>query len=138
MSLRLVFLMAVVCALPAGCGGGDSEPASVTTPCPAAPRELAEAPALPPGFPSPPEVTYTRNLQAGPAQIVSGYWQGDIDEAFDGYKESFEASGYEITKEEQETVDAEVNFSGRDVSGQVKLLQTCSDRTDVSITVRPA
>ena len=138
MSMRLALLMIVACALPAGCGGGDGEPASVTTPCPAAQRELAEAPALPPGFPSPPEVTYTRNLQAGPAQIVSGYWQGDIDEAFDGYKDAFAESGYEITKEEQESVDAEVNFAGRGVSGQVKLLQMCSDRTNVSITVRPA
>lgn len=138
MNLRLVFLMIVACALLAGCGGGDDESSSVTAACPAAPRELAEAPALPPGFPSPPEVTYTRNLQAGPAQIVSGYWQGDIDEAFEGYKDAFAESGYEITKEEQEAVDAEVNFAGQEVSGQVRLLQTCADRTDVSVTVRPA
>ena len=138
MSRRLALLMIVACALLAGCGGGDDESSSVTAACPAAPRELAGAPALPTGFPSPQEVTYTRNLQAGPAQIVSGYWQGDIDEAFEGYKDAFAESGYEITKEEQEAVDAEVNFAGHDVSGQVKLLQTCSDRTDVSITVRPA
>jgi hypothetical protein len=136
MSHRLALLLIVACGLLAGCGGG--EPASVTTSCPAAPRELAEAPALPPGFPSPPEVTYTQDLQAGPARIVRGYWSGDIDEAFDGYKEAFEASGYEVTKEEQEAVDAEVNFAGRGVSGQVKLLQSCRDRTDVSITARPA
>ena len=138
MSMRLALLMIVACALPAGCGGDDGEPASVTSPCPAAQRELAEAPALPQGFPSPSEVTYTRNLQAGPAQIVSGYWQGDIDEAFEGYKGAFAESGYEVTKEEQESVDAEVNFAGQGVSGQVKLLQMCSDRTNVSITVRPA
>ena len=139
MSMRLVLLMIAACALLAGCGGGGGdESESATSPCPAAQRELAEAPALPSGFPSPSEVTYTRNLQAGPAQIVSGYWQGNIDEAFEGYKDAFAESGYEVTKEEQESVDAEVNFAGRDVSGQVKLLQTCSDRTDVSITVRPA
>ena len=138
MSLRLALLMIAACALLAGCGGGGGEPASVTTPCPAAPRELAEAPALPTGFPSPSEVTYTRNLQAGPAQIISGYWQGDIDEAFEGYKNAFAESGYEITKEEQEDVDAEVNFAGQGVSGQVKLLQSCGDRTDVTVTVRPA
>ena len=138
MSIRLALMMIVACALLAGCGGGNDEPESATSACPAAQRELAEAPALPPEFPSPSEVTYTRNLQAGPAQIVSGYWQGNIDEAFEGYKDAFAESGYEVTKEEQESVDAEVNFAGRDVSGQVKLLQTCSDRTDVSITVRPA
>jgi hypothetical protein len=109
----------------------------VTTPCPQAPRELAREPELPPGFPSPPEVTYTEDLQAGPSEIVRGYWQDDIDEAFGGYKDAFEGSDYEITKEEQERVDAEVNFAGGGVSGQVKLLQTCRDRTDVSITIRP-
>jgi hypothetical protein len=110
----------------------------VTTPCPPAPRELAGKPSLPPGFPSPPEVTYTENLQAGPSQIVRGYWRGGIDDAFDGYKAAFEGSDFEITREEQEEVDAEVNFAGGEVSGQVRLLQTCRDRTDVSITVRPA
>jgi hypothetical protein len=135
MNLRLTLLVIVASALLAGCGGG--EPAAVTTACPPAPRELAEAPDLPQGFPSPPEVSYTHDLQAGPARIVRGYSRGDIDEAFDGYKDAFEDSSYEITKEEQETVDAEVNFAGRGVSGQVRLLQTCRDRTDVSITVRP-
>jgi hypothetical protein len=136
MSLRLSLLMIIVaCALLVGCGG--EEPAAVTTPCPAAPRELAAAPALPQGFPSPPEVTYTHDLEAGPARIVRGYWRGDIDAVFQGYKDAFEESSFEITKEEQEAVDAEVNFAGSGVSGQVKLLQTCRDRTDVSITVRP-
>jgi hypothetical protein len=136
MSRRLALLLIVACALLAGCGGG--EPASVTTACPPAPRALAKAPALPPGFPSPPQVTYTEDLQAGPAEIVRGYWRGDIDETFDGYKQAFEESDYEVTKEEQEDVDAEVNFAGRGVSGQVKLLEACRDRTSVSITVRPA
>jgi len=126
----------IVCALLAGCGGGGG--GKVTNPCAPAPRELARQPALAPGFPSPPEVTYTVDLQAGPSQIVRGYWRGDVDEAFEGYKDAFEASDYEITKEEQEEVDAEVNFAGGSVSGQVRLLQTCRDRTDVSITIRPA
>ena len=135
MSLRLALLAVVACALLAGCGGEES--AGETTACPAAPPELAQPPELPSGFPSPPEVTYTQDLRAGPARIVRGYWQGDIDAAFEGYKDAFAESGYEVTKEEQEAVDAEVNFAGSGVSGQVKLLQTCADRTDVSVTVRP-
>jgi hypothetical protein len=134
MSLRLA-LPIVACGLLVACGGG--EPAGVTTPCAPAPRELIGEPELPPGFPSPAEVTYTVDLQAGPSRIVRGYWQGDIDDAFRGYKDAFEGSDYEITKEEQERVDAEVNFAGSGGSGQVKLLQTCRDRTEVSITVRP-
>ena len=135
MSLRLSLPIIVACAMLAGCGG--DEPAAVTTACPAAPPELASPPALPEGYPSPSEVTYTHDLEAGPARIVRGYWRGDIDAAFDGYKDAFEESSFEITKEEKESVDAEVNFAGSGVSGQVKLLQTCRDRTDVSITVRP-
>jgi hypothetical protein len=134
--MRLSFPIIVACALLAGCGGGGDS-AGVTTACPAAPRELASAPMLPQGYPSPPEVTYTEDLQAGPARIVRGYWRGDIDAAYEGYKDAFDQSSFEITKEEKESVDAEVNFAGGGVSGQVKLLQTCRDRTDVSITVRP-
>jgi hypothetical protein len=63
---------------------------------------------------------------------------GDIESAFEGYKEAFEGTGYSVTKEEREDVDAEVNFSCQGVAGQVKLLQLCKERTDVSITIRPA
>ena len=73
-----------------------------------------------------------------PSNIVKGYLDGDIDAAYEGYKDAFEASDYSITKEEKEDIDAEVNFSGAGTSGQVKLLQTCKDRTDVSITLRPS
>ena len=48
------------------------------------------------------------------------------------------APGYSVTKEEQDEADAEVNFTGAGNSGQVKLLQTCEDRTTVVITIRPA
>jgi hypothetical protein len=137
MSLRLSLPIIVACALLAGCGGNGGDSAGVTTACPAAPAELGSPPDLPQGYPSPPEVTYVEDLQAGPARIVRGYWRGDIDAAFEGYKDAFEASSFEVTKEEKESVDAEVNFAGGGVSGQVKLLQTCRDRTDVSITVRP-
>jgi hypothetical protein len=135
MRLSLSFPIILACALLAGCGGGES--AGVTTACPAAPPEASSPPALPEGFPSPSEVTYTHDLQAGPARIVRGYWRGDIDAAYEGYKDAFDESSFEITKDEKESVDAEVNFAGGGVSGQVKLLQTCRDRTDVSITVRP-
>jgi hypothetical protein len=135
MSMRLSLVIVAAGALLAGCGGGDSP--GVTTACPAAPPEVTSPPELPQEFPSPSEVTYTHDLQAGPARIVRGYWQGDIDAAYEGYRDAFGESNFEITKEEKESVDAEVNFAGGGVSGQVKLLQTCRDRTDVSITVRP-
>jgi len=47
------------------------------------------------------------------------------------------ASGYSVTKSEHEDFDAEVNFAGGTKTGQVKLLQSCKDRTEVTITARP-
>ena len=82
-------------------------------------------------------MTYTGEREIGPVANRQGHRDGDIGAAFDGYKESFEGTDYSITKEEREDVDAEVNFSGRGVSGQI-ILQSCKDRTDVTITIRPS
>jgi hypothetical protein len=76
--------------------------------------------------------------QGRPSQIVDGYYEGDITEAFGSYKGALEdADGYDVTKDEKEEDDAEVNFEGGGSSGQVKLLQSCEDRTSVTITARP-
>lgn len=122
----------------AACGGGNGAAGSAGETCPAAPVAMPRQPQLPPSFPSPPEVTYTEERKIGPSQIVEGYWEGDIGSAFEGYKEAFDGTDHSVTKEEREDVDAEVNFAGQGVSGQVKLLQLCKDRTDVSITIRPS
>ena len=98
---------------------------------------MAGEPQLPPGFPTPEGVTYTSEHEAGPSQIVEGYREGDIEEAYDAYKDAFPEAGYEVTKDEREEVDAEVNFEGGSSTGQVKLVQECSDRTSVAITIRP-
>lgn len=136
MTSRVAFLLLLAFVL-VGCGGADKGSA-VEKPCPAAPAPITNAPKLAPGFPSPPEVTYTSEQEAGPSSIVKGYWDGDIEAAYEGYKDAFGGSDYSVTKEEKEAVDAEVNFEGQGVSGQVKLLQLCKDRTDVSITIRPS
>jgi hypothetical protein len=133
-----VALLLLLASVLVGCGGGDKGEGAVEKPCPAAPAALASDPKLPPGFPSPSKVTYTDELEAGPSVIVKGYWDGDIDAAYEGYKDAFDGSGYSVTKDEKEAEDAEVNFAGRGVSGQVKLLEPCKDRTDVAITIRPS
>jgi hypothetical protein len=142
MTSRLVLLLVLLTALLAGCGGGDkkeeAEGSDSGQACSAAPAAMPKQPQLATGFPSPSEVTYTEERDIGPSHIVEGYWDGDIESAFEGYKKSFDGTDYSVTKEEREEVDAEVNFSGQGVSGQVKLLQLCKDRTDVSITTRPS
>lgn len=136
MRFALLLLLTVVLV---GCGGKDKgESAAAGKSCPAAPAALGNDPKLAPGFPSPSAVTYTGEQEAGPSRIVKGYWDGDIDAAYEGYKDAFSGTDYSITKDEKEAVDAEVNFAGQGVAGQVKLLQLCKDRTDVSITIRPS
>jgi len=139
MTSRFALLLVVLTAVPAGCGGDkneESEGGGQT--CSAAPAALPKQPQLATGFPSPSEMTYTEERDIGPSHIVEGYWDGDIESAFEGYKESFDGTDYSVTKEEREEDDAEVNFAGQGVSGQVKLLQLCKDRTDVTITTRPS
>lgn len=136
--MRLLLSLVLLTGMLAACGGGEDGDSSAGQTCPAAPVAMPRQPELPTGFPSPSEVTYTEERMIGPSQIVKGYWEGDIESAFEGYKEAFDGTDYSVTKEEREEVDAEVNFSGEGVAGQVKLLESCKDRTDVSITVRPS
>jgi hypothetical protein len=139
MTSRLALLLVLLTAVLAGCGGDKNEESEGGgEACSAAPAALPGQPQLATGFPSPSEVTYTEERDIGPSHIVEGYWDGDIESAYEGYKESFDGTDYSITKEEREEDDAEVNFSGQGVSGQVKLLQLCKDRTDVTITTRPS
>ena len=132
-------LLTLVVGVAAGCGGGgesesESEAKGV---CGAAPAELATQPTLPDGFPTPEGVVYTSERDAGPSHIVEGYRDGQLEEAFDAYKGAFDTAGYDVTKDEREEDDAEVNFAGGASTGQVKLLQSCEDRTSIDITVRP-
>jgi hypothetical protein len=130
----------MILAFAAGCGGeeSDAEKEAAGKACGPAPATMNSSPKLPQGFPTPEGVAYTSERKAGPSTIVEGFREGEIEEAFDGYKDAFEGAGYEVTKDEREEVDAEVNFAGGGTDGQVKLIQECADRTSVSITIRPA
>jgi hypothetical protein len=137
---RSVLLGLLAMAFAAACGGSDekeSEEAGAKQACGAAPAAMAGQPQLPDGFPTPDGVTYTSDKESGPSRIVDGYREGDIDGAYEAYKDAFPAAGYDVTKDEREDVDAEVNFEGGGSTGQVKLIQECADRTSVSITIRP-
>lgn len=131
--------LVLVCAstlVAAGCGGESDKAAKECGPAPAA---MSGTPTLPAGFPSPSEVVYNGESKEGPTTKVEGYWKGDLDAAFEGYKDALgSASGYSVTKSEHEEDDAEVNFEGPGTTGQVALKVDCTDRTDVTVTVRPA
>ena len=134
---RIGVLSVFVVLLAAACGSEKkSEEGKAEKECGAAPAAMAGQPKLPPKFPTPDMVTYTAEKKTGPSTIVSGYREGELAEAFDDYKSAFSSAGY-VTKDEKEEDDAEVNFSGGSSTGQVKMIQSCKDRTTLSITIRP-
>ena len=141
MGRRLALVLVCAAALAAaGCGGGGGESEEAAGACDPAPAAMSGEPTLPEAFPSPSEVVYTGESKDGPTTKVEGYWKGDLDAAFEAYKDALErgAAGYAVTKSEHEEDDAEVNFEGHSTTGQVKLEVDCADRTKVGLTIRPA
>jgi len=124
--------------LAAGCGSEKkSAEGKAEKECGSAPAAMTGTPTLPPKFPTPASVTYTGQSKAGPSSIVKGYREGELADAFDSYKSAFNSAGYSVTHDEKEADDAEVNFAGGKSTGQVKMIQSCKDRTSLAITIRP-
>jgi hypothetical protein len=121
-----------------GAGGSPTETESVDAECLETPTAAADTSAIPEGFPIPDEMTVTDVSLSGPSVVVEGVWAGDLDAAYQGWQDAFTSAGYTITDQEKEERDAEVNFEGEGVNGQVRLDGECPDRTGVTITIRPA
>jgi hypothetical protein len=135
--VRFAVLGVLALGLAAACGE-EKEKKQTGKACGPAPAAMSGDPRLlPTNFPTPGGVTYTSEKKAGPSIIVNGHVAGDVGDASDPYKQALDGGGYSVTKDEHEEVDAEVNFSGGNSTGQVKLLQECADRTSVTITARP-
>jgi hypothetical protein len=127
-----------VLLLAAGCGSEKkAEAGGAEKECDSAPAAMAGQPTLPAKFPTPDSVTYTGQKKTGPSSVVSGYRDGELGDSFDAYKSAFDSAGYQVTDSEKEEDDAEVNFAGGSASGQVKMIQSCKDRTSLAITIRP-
>ena len=131
-------LFAVLAFTVAACGE-DKDKEGLTKDCPAAPAAMTGSHTLPGSFPTPAAMVFTGVKKDGPSTIASGYVPGSLTHSHEAFSKTIKAaSGYEVTKEEQDAADSEVNFSGAGNSGQVKMNQDCRDRTTVTITIRPA
>lgn len=139
-----VVLTALALAV-AGCGGGGESEGEgselnqqAVAACNGSP--LTEAPELPASFPQVENVTYTKQSRRGPTQVVEGYFEGSLEDAYDEYKKELEAAGFTILFDEIEAHDSEVSWRGEGRSGQVALREECGsdDKLYVHITNRPA
>lgn len=120
----------------AACGGPTAGPNPATSPCSGTPSAIA-APSLP-SFPALSGVSFTGTQTAGPTTIVEGFASRDLQSVYDQMSGAFSQGGYSVTKKEKDAHDAEVNFSGNDTTGSVKLIDECLGRVSVSIKIRPA
>ena len=139
-------LGALVLAVATGCGGGggesENEESELNEQAVAACNgsALSETPDLPASFPMVENVTYTKQTTQGPTQVVEGYFEGSLEDAYDEYKKELQAAGFKILFDEIEEHDSEVSWEGEGRSGQVALRQECGsdDKLYVHITNRPA
>ena len=120
--------------------GGETEDDGEAGAFPACTEELpadTEVKGVPEEFPKPDGAIYTGGSEAGPSFVLEGVFDGDLSESFEAWEAEFEASGYDITKDEQESKDAEVFFAGEGTTGQVNMFADCADQTKLRITIRP-
>jgi ABC-type glycerol-3-phosphate transport system substrate-binding protein len=144
MRIRLLALAALagvlVLGLAACGGGGDSEEESAgERPAVACDGTAISDTGLPASFPGVSGVTFTATTESGPSQVVDGYYEGELQDAYDGYKNAFETAGYSILFDEIEDHDSEVSYEGDGRTGQVALRENCEEdgRISVHVTSRP-
>jgi hypothetical protein len=126
------------------CGGekksGEEEgPISEAAKAACTGSELSGTPRLPANFPKPDKVTYTKQETQGPSEVVEGYYEGDVKDAYEDYKSALEDANYTILFDELEEHDSEVSWKNDGRSGQVALREECGEegKTYLHITNRP-
>lgn len=120
--------------------GGESEgPISKAVAAACKGSELSETPKLPANFPQPDKVTYTHQESQGPSEVVEGYYDGDVKNAYQDYKSALEGANYTILFDELEEHDSELSWKNDGRSGQIALREECGEegKTYVHITNRP-
>lgn len=129
-TLRLALVAVPLLVALAGCGGGGAGTAKPTAkPCGTLPTADPAA-TLPSGFPAPQQVLFDAATQ-GKASIVFGLVDdGDFVRVRDDLVDRLKAAGYTIEGTDQESVEAEAQFSGPH-SGTIKVEPLCEGRVKV-------
>jgi len=144
---RLLALLAVLALVLAACGGdsGESEEereAEEAGGVCSGEAIAAEELGLPDDFPEIDGMVLVEAAESGPSNTADGYFDGDIQSAYDAIKTGIEGAGYAVTFDEIEEDDAEITYATPDESstGIVALRATCGgeDPVAVHITNRPA
>ena len=139
-------VLAALVLIVAGCGSkkesGDTDQAvSKATEAVCNGSALTGSVKLPAGFPQIAEATYTKQSTAGPTDIVLGYFKGNVKAAHDTFKTELQsAAGYQVTHDELDEHDSEVNWRGVGRTGQVAIKEQCGadDKMYLRITNRPS
>ena len=96
---------------------------------------------LPEDFPQLGEAVLTATREDGPSTVVEGYYEADLESAYNEYKEALEEAGYGILFDEIEEHDSEISWQSADEgrTGQVALRDECeqADRILLKVTNRP-
>ena len=135
---RVLVLATALGLVLAACSEKDKQ--ALSSPCGPAPTTLANVPAAARAFPAASGFRVTAVHQRGPSTVIDGFVDTDFDVVFTGFQAALKAApaGFQVTHTEKDVADAEVNFSGHNTTGQVKLAEECAGRTSVTITIRPA
>lgn len=138
--MKLTLTFAAIALVAAACEPfGEKDKENLKKACAGAPATLHQRPAALKQFPDAKGIYYVAVQKKGPATVATGYLNTTIGPAHQAYSQALKSkAGYQVTKEEQDAADSEVNFSGFGTSGQVKMVQGCKSRTNVTITIRPS
>lgn len=143
-SLRFLVALMVALLVFGACGGDDEggeEEGAGTLACDGTALSSSEI-KLPADFPIPGEAVLTSSETAGPSAVIEGFYEADLESAYNEWKEALESADYAILFDEIEDRDSEISYKSADESstGQIALRSDCkdSDKTFVHITNRPA
>jgi hypothetical protein len=143
--MRLLIALLVALLVFAACGGDDEgggeEGATGTLACDGTALSSSEI-KLPDDFPIPGEAVLTSSETAGPSSVVEGFYEADLESAYNEWKDALEGADYAVLFDEIEDHDSEISYKSADESstGQIALRSECKDagKTFVHITNRPA